>query len=398
MKIWYLCQFASMPKQGKYQRQFLLCRNMAKQGHTVSLYAGRHIASVKTRFLGVKREDFIDGVRCVLVNGTYSKEGINLSRIISMLSFEFFLLLSTFFVKKCNRPDTIIASSLSLFTLRTACILKRRFGCKLIVEVRDIWPESPVQAGRLKESNPLVKILRRIERRAYTEANGIVSPIPKFDNYIREKYPEISFRFCYISQGFDETLYMGTATFEKPQGRFNVCYSGLIGAANKVDVILEAMTMIDDKTIYLYLLGDGPLKETYKEQYGNYPNIVFLDPIPKKEMQAFLKNYDLFVMAWRDMQIYNYGISPNKMIDYLVAGKPILNAYNGYRDILEENNCGKHVDANNPCKLAEAITDFAKLDKAELAQMGENGKRYAMEKMNFSYLSQKLLSFIEEVD
>ena len=386
-----------MPKQGKYQRQFLLCRNMAKQGHTVSLYAGRHIASVKTRFFGIKREDFIDGVRCVLVNGTYSKEGINLSRIFSMLSFEFFLLLSTFFVKKRNRPDTIIASSLSLFTLRTACILKRRFGCKLIVEVRDIWPESPVQAGRLKESNPFVKILRKIERKAYTKANGIISPIPKFDNYIREKYPEISFKFCYISQGFDDTLFSGTSDFEKPQGRFNICYTGMISAAAKLEVVFDAMSLIEDKDIFLYIMGGGPMKETFKAKYEDCPNIVFLDPIPKKEMIRFLQNYDLCIMSWRDMPLYEYGISPNKMVDYLVAGKPILNAFNGYRDILEEYHCGKYVDANDSRELAEAIITFSKLDKDKLQQMGDNGKRYAMEQMNFSYLACKLLDFISKV-
>ncbi len=251
MNIWYLCQFASQPGQGKYQRQFLLSRNMVKEGHSVSLFAGRHIASVRTRFWGFKRSTTVDGVNCVLVNGTYSREGINLRRIISMLSFEFFLFFSTFFVKKSKRPDVIIASSLSLFTFNTACILKKRFKCKLIVEIRDIWPESPVQAGRLKESNPLVRVLRRIEYRGYRNADGIISPIPKFDNYIIKKYPELSFRFCYISQGFDESLYFGTRVFDKPQGRFNVCYTGLIGAANKVDVILDAMSMINDKGIYL---------------------------------------------------------------------------------------------------------------------------------------------------
>ena len=88
MKIWYLCQFASQPGEGKYQRQYLLCRNMAKEGHEVSLYAGRHIASVKTRFWGLHRDKTVDSVKCILVNGLYSKEGINLSRILSMLSFE----------------------------------------------------------------------------------------------------------------------------------------------------------------------------------------------------------------------------------------------------------------------------------------------------------------------
>lgn len=397
MKIWYLCQFASQPGEGKYQRQYLLCRNMAKEGHEVSLYAGRHIASVNTRFWGLHRDKTVDGVKCILVNGLYSKEGINLSRILSMLSFEFFLRLSTLFVKKSERPDTIIASSLSLFTLRTACILQKKFGCKLIVEVRDIWPESPVQAGRLIESNPLVKVLRRIEAEAYSKADGIISPIPRFDKYINKRFPEIKFKFCYISQGYDETLYSGTRELEKPVGRFNICYTGLIGAANRVDVILEAMSRIEDKGIYLYLLGDGPLKETFKVRYKDYPNIVFLDPIPKKEMIQFLKNYDLAVMAWRDMPIYEYGISPNKMIDYLVAGKPILNAYNGYRDILEDNNCGQFVDANDPEMLAEAMVAFSKMDKEQLELMGKNGQRYVKEKMNFSYLAKKLLAFIEEV-
>ena len=192
-------------------------------------------------------------------------------------------------------------------------------------------------------------------------------------------------------------MYSGTRVFDKPQGRFNVCYTGLIGAANKVDVILDAMTMIKDKSIYLYLLGSGPLKDAFREKYKEHSNIVFLDPIPKKEMIQFLRNYDLCVMAWRDMAIYDYGISPNKMIDYLVAGKPILNAYNGYRDILEEVNCGRYTSTNNPEMLAEEIVAFSNMDKETLEQMGNNGRQYVSERMNFSYLGKKLLQFIDEV-
>ena len=313
-----------------------------------------------------------------------------------MLSFEINLFFTTIFVAKNKRPDVIIASSLSLFTLKTACILKKRFGCKLIVEVRDIWPESPIQAGRLSEDNILVKVLRSIEFGGYRKADGIFSPIPKFDNYVKKKLPDLKFRFCHIPQGFDESLFNSSREFEKPTGRFNICYSGSISDGDKIDVILDGVVNTNDPNIVINVIGSGPLKDYFIDKYKEYKNIVFLEPIPKKDMMQLLKNYDLLVMAWRDMQIYEYGISPNKMVDYLLAGKPIINAFNGYRDFLEEVGCGKYVDVNDPQAMADAILEYSHKDKNELMKIGEKGRQYALDNMNFNALSVKLLHFISE--
>lgn len=385
-----------MPHEGRFQRQFLLCRNMAKQGNEVSLYAGRHIDSIQKSFFGCSRRKTTDGVNCVLINGTLSKSGINVGRIISMISFEIFLFFKTFFVAKSRRPDVIIASSLSLFTFNTARVLKRRFKCKLITEVRDIWPESPIQAGRLSENNLFVRILRSIEFKGYKNSDGIISPIPKFNEYVKKKLPQLQFRFCHIPQGFDESLFDGLGEFTKPKGKFNLCYSGSIAPGDRLDVVLDGVIGTNCPDIELTVIGSGPLKEFFIEKYHDYNNIVFLDPIPKNEMLQFLKNFDVLVMAWRDLQIYEYGISPNKMIDYLLSGKPIINAFNGYHDFLEEVGCGKYVDSNDTQEMANTIIDFYKMSREKLIEMGEKGRNYALENLNYNKLAAKLLDFIGE--
>ncbi len=395
MKIWYICQFASMPNEGKYQRQFSLCKYMAND---VSLFAGRHIHSSNFFFWSLNKKNIYDDVNLILINGILSKSGINIKRILSMLNFELFLLISTFFTKKSERPDVIIASSLSLFSFCSGVILSKKFNCKLIIEVRDIWPESPILAGKLKEKSALVKILRRIELLGYRKSNGIVATMPKFDLYMQRKYPSISFNFCHLSQGYDKQVQITESIeYKLPEG-FNVCYAGNFDFADKIELMVDSAILLhENKNIHFYFIGNGPMKDVMKFKTNKFKTITFLDSIPKAKVISFLSKFNLLIMAMRDLQLYDYGISPNKMVDYLLSGKPLLVAYNGYKDILNEVNCGKYIETDNPQLLADTILEFSKMDKNELIAMGKRGKKYAESNMDFEMLSTKLLEFIKLV-
>lgn len=398
MRIWYLAQFGNPPGRGRGLRQFSLSRSMVKKGHDVTLFYGKRSKTDRIKFWKRSKSEVFDNVNCVLVNGTRSGNGITLSRKLSMISYEFFLLLSTLFKRKKNAPDVVIASSLSLFTILSGVILQKRYRSKLIVEIRDIHPESFILAGKLKDGTLGVKFLRWIERVGYSNANGIISTMPKFDMYMKKRYPNISFNYAHISQGYLEEFQIGEKyEFDLPKG-FNVCYAGGMQVANKMELMVEtAINLGENKNINFCFIGEGPQKAEMIEKTKDFDTITFLDAIPKSKLNDFLSKFDLLIMAWRDSAIYEYGISPNKMVDYLLSERPILVAYNGYKDILNEVDCGKYIETDNPQLFADTIVEFSKMDKSELDAMGNRGRKYAEENMNFDKLAEKLLQFIDKV-
>ena len=119
-----------------------------------------------------------------------------------------------------------------------------------------------------------------------------------------------------------------------------------------------------------------------------------MDSIPKKEVIPVLAKADLLINIWGDLKIYQYGVSPNKWIDYLLSGVPCLVAYNGYRSMLNEAGCGFFVDTNNRDLIASKILELSKMDKSFLKQMGERGKIYAEKYLNYESLADELLEFM----
>lgn len=398
MKIWFICQFAHTPESGRYLRHYFLSKNLVEKGIDTTFIYSRSNGAIYHKFFGFRRKYLDASLKCIQINGPLTGSGINFKRIIAMVNFEFLLLLTTIFTKKKNRPDVIIVSSLSLLTFFSGVILKKLFKCKLVLEVRDIHPESFVLAGKLKEKSLGVKLLRKIETFGYKNANGIVATMPKFNLYMERKHPNIRFNFCHISQGFNQEQLKESIDIALPNS-FNVCYAGGMDSANKMELMVDtALLLSKNININFYFIGDGPLKEKMQKKTKNIPSIFFLESIPKERIISLLSQFDLQIMAWRDLEIYDYGISPNKMVDYLLSAKPILVAYNGYRDILEEVDCGKYIDTDNPHLFAKTIFEFSKMKKSELMAMGKRGREYAFNNMSFNTLSAKLLQFINEVE
>ncbi|MCC6286875.1 MAG: glycosyltransferase family 4 protein, partial [Chitinophagaceae bacterium] len=185
---------------------------------------------------------------------------------------------------------------------------------------------------------------------------------------------------------------------EKRKNNFIVGYAGTIGLANCVDQIIEAAKILKDQPIVFAILGAGPLKDSLIEKTKEYglPNVYFFDKVSKSKVAAFLSNADLLINPWKGgNSIYNYGVSPNKWIDYMHSARPILVSLDGYYCIINEAECGRFIPADRPDLMAEEILKFSKMDKATLQKMGENGKKFLVENLNYGILTDNYLRIID---
>jgi glycosyltransferase involved in cell wall biosynthesis len=400
MKVWYVSKYGNTPSMGIPTRQFMLSKQFAKRGVDTTLIFSRSNGRIHKGFRGLKKVEKINDVCCLILNGPIISTGFNTLRIFSWLLFELHFWLYSIAVRKDEQPDVIIASSLSLLTFFTAAILKKRFGCKLILEIRDIWPDTVVASGKFSNKNILIKILRWVEIFGYKRADGFVSTLPRFNDYLRTKI-NYNFKFEFIPQGFDKDNFDFCSTDKYKHifhpDYFNVCYAGTIGKTNCVNDIIACAKLLKGVKIQFIIIGKGPLKMKLQEACSSWTNIIFLDSVTKKEIIPILSNADLLLNPWNRYEIYKYGVSPNKWIDYMLSGRPMLISYSGYRGLISDANCAFFIEPNNPQQLSEAILKISKMPFELLKKMGEEGRKYVLENLNYEKLGSRYLDFINEI-
>lgn len=350
-----------------------------------------------------------EGVNVVLMDGAdHIEYGFNYKRILSWILFEFRLLYWCYFQTK-EKPDAIIVSSLSILTFLSGVILKRKYNCKLIVEVRDIWPLTVIESKGWSKNNPFIWFLSYVERKGYRSADAIIGTMPNLKEHVINVCPGSEHKVHYQPMGYDPDFNYGSAAQTDSfadffnttaKEKFVVGYAGSIGFANCVDQIVDAANALKDEPVIFTILGDGPLKPKILKQVEDYglTNIHFFDKVAKNQVGVFLSHPDLLINPWKGGNtLYKYGVSPNKWIDYMHSAKPILVSLDGYHTIINDANCGKFIEADNPEKMAEEILKFSKMDKTELREMGYNGKKYLIEKLSYDVLAASYLKIIDDL-
>lgn len=394
--IFYISKYAKSPEQGGATRQYLYCKYFAKNNNKAILISSNSCGGQDLKITGSYIRNEVDkNFTHVILKGRPIKLGFSLKRITSWLAFEY-RLYKYFKNKPLNKKDIVIVSSLSLLTFATGVYLKKKYGITLVVEVRDIWPQVLVDFKTISKKNPVYFLLSKIEKKGYKKADLIVGTMKNLPEYLDQINLKLKEKFVYMPMGFDSEV-IKTKERNKSE-KFIVGYSGTIGRANKVDLILETAELLKGyNNIEFRLLGDGPLKEKFKSIYGHCENIVFYDKVKKKEVVNFLIDCDILVNPWEDNTIYKYGISPNKWIDYMQAAKPIIVPYNGYRNIIDEAQCGEFIETNNPELFAETILKYSKKTNIELENIGANGKKYLLSNLTYNILSKKYLKHMFNV-
>ncbi len=404
MNIWYISKYAAVPQYGFANRMYFYSKYFAKKGHNVTLISSASAGYYHVKFKGFAKDETIDGFRHITINGPKIHLGFSLKRIFTWLQFEWKL---SRLPKKINldKPDIIIVSSPSLLTILTGIKFKKKLGAKLIFEIRDIWPLSLIDLGNLPEWTPPVKFLSWVEKKGYKNSDYIVGTMPLMYKHV-ENVLQKSFNFAYLPTGLDMEFMRVHEKLPKtiidqiPKDKFLAGYAGSIGNLNVIDHIVEAAKELKksgNNNIHILILGDGPLRPKVMKLAEGLDNITFLGRVKKTQVYDFLSRMDILLHTWPKKRVFNYGVSPNKWVDYMYAAKPVLVALDGPGHIIKEAGCGEILPAERPDILAQKILEYSQKPKEELKQMGERGKKYLIEKLNYDYLSDKYIQVFNEL-
>jgi len=296
--------------------------------------------------------------------------------------------------KKLFTPDIIIVSSLSLLTILNGFLMKRRYKCRLIFEIRDIWPLTITETGSYRTSNLFIKILAFIERFGYNKSDAVVGTMPNLKEHVQKIVKAPCKCYC-IPQGVDielfsdpEPLPFGYAEKYLPSKRFIVVYMGSIGRTNALETLLEcAKALQNNRKVHFLLVGNGDMLENFKIETAKMTNITFAPKVKKSQVQTILQKCDLTYDSAKNTKLYQYGLSRNKWIDYLFAAKPLVASYSGFKSIINEANCGTFVPPENVKELTETILYYSEMDKNTIESIGNRGKRWLIRNRSFKKLA-----------
>ncbi len=409
MRLLFISKYAVNPNYGVPSRQFFLAKYFSRiEENQVLLVSSRStmVPDIPS-FWGLSKTETFNTCANMILNGPVTGLGFNVKRLFSWLWFEFLILLKLPALFRF-KPDVIMVSSLSILSFLNGILLKYLTKSPLVVEIRDIYPQTLVEIGGYSKKHLAVRFLAWVERKGYTHADLIISTLPNAKSHVEavmKKEPP----FLWLPMGFDPELYQEESLSDKGSNaleviraekeKFKVGYSGTIGKANALDHLFEVAQKLhsENPSVVFLIIGDGPMREHYHTKYSKLSNIRFLGHIPKKELPHLLREMDVLVNPWLNKPIYRFGISPNKWIDYMKAARPILAPYNGYPFMLNEHNIGWFIEAENTQVLADMVNKLSRMPLAELDAMGKNGAQYLQANLSYASLANKLYKHLKDV-
>ena len=409
--IWIINHYADPPNIGKFNRHYNFAKNLKDHGYNVKIFTASTIHTTQINMISndaVYKEDKFNGVDYVFLRAmSYENNGIK--RVINMLQYFFRAL---FIPKSFGKPDLVFASGPHPLTWIAGYRQAKKNNAKFITETRDLWPETFVAMGKMTKENIIAKILYKIERWMYNKSDIILFTLPGGIEYIRKIGLDTS-KVRYINNGIvlkDYEENKKNFAYEdqdlSDKENFNVVFSGAIGKANDLGRVIRAFKIIKDRgynDIKFLIFGDkGERKELEKYvRENNIDNVIFKGWVNKRQVPSILSQSNLQVLSLAHLpELFKYGLSPNKLFEYLASGKPVIsNVECGY-DLLQKYNCGLTVKGDSEESMADGIIYFYKLYKEEpgkYLQYCENSLKAAKD-FDFKNLSKKLVEVIESLE
>jgi len=407
VNIFLINHYAGSPETGMEYRPYYLAQEWIKAGHRVTILAANysHLRKKNPQFQSDIKEEIIDNITYIWIN-TPKYKGNGIARTNNMFTFiKKTLFKASYFVKK-YKPDVVIASSTYPSDNYVARKMAKLSGAKYIYEVHDLWPLSPMELGKMSKAHPFIIAMQHAENFAYRKADAIISILPNTKAYMVSKgFPEK--KWFHIPNGInineweksDKTLPADYQYFfDQIKHKTIIGYTGGHAISNSLDTLIKTANILKDKNnIVFVLVGNGNEKKNLKQQAKKLNNVFFLDPLPKKNIPALLNKMDILFIGWNKSPLYRFGISPNKIFDYMMAGKPIIHAVNAPNTFIKEANCGIAVEAENPKAIATAIIQLINTSARQLKEMGDRGKKYTIENFNYQILAKQFIDIIQKL-
>jgi glycosyltransferase involved in cell wall biosynthesis len=396
--IWLINHDASTPSTGMGGRHHYFARSLAAMGHKVTLIAARkhHLLRERLDTEALPAEEAVSGYRFLRLDVPGYANAHDKRRVIAWSVFA--ARLWAMRVKPEERPDVVLYSSPQLLGFLGAERLARRYGARLVFEVRDIWPLTLVEIGGFSPNHPVIRFFQWIEDRAYARAERVVSNLEGAVAHMAARGLDDG-KFTWISNGIDLDEVQNPAPLSPeiaariPLEGLRIVYTGTLGAANALDTLLDAAALLRDlPDVSILLVGQGRARAALEARCDalGLNNVRFLGPVPKVQVQSVLVACDVCYIGWKTSALYRWGIAANKLPEYLFAGNPIIHGFTGGNDPVAKFDAGITVPAQNPQALANMIRRLRAMPATERRRMGENGRRAALEHYDYTKLAKRL--------
>jgi glycosyltransferase involved in cell wall biosynthesis len=406
MNIFLINHYAGSPKMGMEYRPYYLAKEWIKLGHNVIILVANnsHVRQYNPKMTTNIKEENIDGIKYIWIK-TPKYFGNSFQRLLNIFAFT----LKTFyyakyFAEKFN-PHVVIASSTYPSDNYVAKRIANFSNAKYIYEVHDLWPLSPKELGGMSRYHPFIMGMQHGENYAYKNADAVVSMLPKTKEHMKSHGLDLS-KWHYIPNGIILDEWKNKAKLNKNiknkileiKSKFNttVTYTGTLGLANALYSLVEAGERVKDKGVAIVIIGKGPEKEKLQCYISikNLNNVFIFESINKQEIPDLLDLFDFLYIGLQYQPLFEFGISPNKLIDYMMAGKPIIQAIKSGNNVVKDVSCGIDIEPENPQAIADAIISLQNTAKEELKQMGINGKEFVINYHDYKVLAKKFLEII----
>ncbi len=405
MNIWLVNHYAVPPKYYPLARQTNFAKNLMAMGHEVTIFAASTVHNSDKNLIQDKtpwREETVDGVHYVYIR-CKGYQGSGLKRVYNICEFAWKL---PGVCKKFKKPDAIVATSMPPTSCAMGIRLARKYRCKGIAEIADLWPESIVAYGIAGPKNPAVIALRWLEKWIYKKADQVVFTMENAYAYIENRGWDKQIpreKVHYINNGIDLPLFDENCwnyPVEDPdldnEDTFKVVYAGSIRKVNNLGLLLNAAKAVNDPKIRFLIWGDGDELPDLKQRVETekIPNVIFKGRVEKKFIPSIVSRADLNFAHNSPSSLFEYGISFNKLFDYLAAGKPVLCDFPSKENPAVRAGAGIQIEDTSAEQIAKAIESFATMDEEQYSAYCKNARTTA-EQYDFCNLTKKLLYIIE---
>ena len=398
MNVLTLNHYAGSPSMGMEYRAYALSRELNARGHHCAIVAGAYShlrqqnpdqVPFRIRHVCVEEVDWY-----WIPTGRYNGNGVR--RVASMLDFTTRTWLYAQRLANEQKPDVVIASSTYPLDIYAAARIARIAGASLVFELHDMWPLTPRLLGGMSGRHPFIRAMQHAEDYYCRHADLVISVLPNAIEHLatRGLTPD---RYAVVPNGVDVTA--GQESQAPPEshlnvlreahavGRFVVLYAGSVGLSNRLDALLHAVNLVHDIPVQLVIIGQGPETETLKRLTSSLglTNVSFLSPIPRCQLHGLLALADISYAGVGASPLYHYGISLNKLYEYMMAGVCVLfaGAADVFNDLVSEAGAGLSVPHASPEDIADGIRRLYVLSGEERTELGRRGLDYCQR--HFAY-------------
>lgn len=394
--IWIINQYAVTQEMPGGTRHYDFGKELTKRGYDVTISASSFHYNLHRELKLTESEkwrvEYIDGIRFLWIR-SFPYQRNDWRRVVNMVSFmwrSYWIGRDMMKHEHFQKPDIIIGSTVHLLAVLSSYLLAKYYRATFLVEIRDLWPQTLIDMGILKEEDLITNILRLLEMFLYKRARKIIILSPKSKGYLISRGIDKR-KISLIPNGVDILRNNLIIPKKVNTGVFKVIYAGSIGIANHLNKVLQAADIIQKNTpfpIHFILVGEGGEKDNLIKQVKklNLTNVELRKPVSKINLPFLLQEADILLLA--DYNVL-YG-SSNKLFDYMASGKPIVFATSARHNRVYAAGCGIVVLPQDSAALAQAILILYRMSPSERRAMGEKGRWYVQKYHSIPLLVNKL--------